>query len=217
MRATLAILTAALLLAGCTITTDDAASAPASATATAETVVTAPGAADVVGMTLDAAQDVLSDFDVVPIDASGDDRMVIVAGNWTVTGQAQDGMTVTLEVLKTSELDAPDDTTTDASASDLGAAVDAALKAELGVDAYTEVSNSDWIPYIASIETLGHSTVAVTMQVTGESEEWGETIAMRILNLTGGAVPELEWVQVNDATGNPLGQVSRSESALLGG
>lgn len=171
------------------------------------------------GMRLDQALADLRDaglWDIVWEDESSEGRIVVDQTNWTVTRVVVVGDEITLKVLKTEELNqpTPSETTEAAPSEDLAQRVDAELKTQLGISEYSQMPDSDWVPYIASIEQVSSMTVVVTLQLTNVDDAYLEGVALKVMNLVGGNVSDVEWVQVNSADGN-TGQVNRADAPAL--
>lgn len=72
-----------------------------------------------------------------------------------------------------------------------------------------------WTCFINGIEPLTDGTILVTLQITENDKEHGNEVARNIFNLTGLQHPELQFVQVNNATDDVLANVSRKTIPLL--
>jgi len=157
------------------------------------------------------------------VDATGKGRSVFQPNNWKVTGQSiregdpiNKGDTVTLEVLKDgekpgaaepkvpkSEPEAPkpkfDDET-------YAASVRQSILDGAGLTSFTEACGQgiDWICYIADVSASTDSIVIVTVQISEKDKAFGARVARSVYNFAGGDHPNLEWVQVNNASGNVI-------------
>jgi hypothetical protein len=209
MKRLAAALVAVLLLAGCS----------SAAPATLELP-------DVVGMQGDAARDTLEELGVDVEWYAGGQEMVDEA-EWTVDSQdpaagadVAEGDSVTLTVSKPDDAIEEPSETPDAAAEPLAATVEAELKSAWGVESFTDgLTGPDpellnW--YISSIEDGSPGIVNVTVQVGADSTTTDEVklLSERIMNLTCGVIPDLEWVVVATADGALLEQTGRIQSAL---
>lgn len=117
----------------------------------------------------------------------------------------------------------PAGTVEQSTAAPIASAVEAELKTAWAVenfsDGLTDPSKDptqlNW--YIADIEDGATGTVHVTVQVTQDevTPEALKQLSLNILNLTGIAIKDLDWVVVKTADGNVTEQSQRSESPLL--
>lgn len=98
-------------------------------------------------------------------------------------------------------------------------AVEAALKETFMVEeSWQETCASvpdGWSCYIADISAQSDDVLLVVLQISERDEELGDQAGRAIFGLVGEQFPEIRWVQVNNATNDVIGNVSRNDIPLL--
>ena len=93
--------------------------------------------------------------------------------------------------------------------------VEKAVLAEFQVKSFTQMcGEADWACAITEIRDTADGVVTVHVQESLSKSEARE-IARRVFGLSGGEVPDLQWVAVEDTSGGVQGQVQRSEIPIL--
>lgn len=71
-----------------------------------------------------------------------------------------------------------------------------------GLDTITQACERgiDWICYISEITSTAKSVATVTVQIVESDKEFGSTVARGVYAFASAAHPQLERVQVNNAT-----------------
>lgn len=93
--------------------------------------------------------------------------------------------------------------------------VEKAVLAEFQVKSFTQMcGEADWACAITEIRDTADGVVTVHVQESLSKSEARE-IARRVFGLSGGEVPDLQWVAVEDTSGGVQGQVKRSDMPML--
>lgn len=98
------------------------------------------------------------------------------------------------------------------------AKIEADVLEALGVDSWQDACDSSpdgWACYVADMSAVSDSTLIVSLQITEKGKELGERAGVALLNLVGSDHPGLAWVQVNNAAGKVLANVSRADAPLV--
>ncbi|OFV76944.1 hypothetical protein [Rhodococcus erythropolis] len=99
----------------------------------------------------------------------------------------------------------PTETATTTTSSDLGeyaASIETSLLQGAGLDTITQACERgiDWICYISEITSTATSVVTVTVQIVESDKEFGNAVARGVYDVASTAHPQLERVQVRNAT-----------------
>ncbi|MGG7104756.1 hypothetical protein [Rhodococcus sp. 24CO] len=75
-----------------------------------------------------------------------------------------------------------------------------------GLDTTTQACEQgiDWICYISEITSSTESAATVTVQIVESDKEFGSTVARGVYTLAGATHPQLERIQVNNATDDTI-------------
>lgn len=201
---------AVVVLAGCSGASSDASDAPPPA----EPVAAAPAPPDVVDLRLDEARELLDGFEVVEVDASGEDRGVWSPANWIVIAQSVDGDVVTLDIVNERDAaEAEEAAERDAAEAEQAAELDAAEAEREALEAATNgVSESDAksacrnaaeAEFIYGVDY--HSIMGVlNVEHSADAQEWFIKVEATVNNASGAEFSLMTECTVSTATGSPV-------------
>lgn len=200
-------------------TTTTTSSPPPTTIAAPQTIATP----DLTGMPLD---DAISELTAAGLEHTAIDiiegRSIIVRSNWVVVEQTPPagfpllaGESVDLGVARPDEVDGANNGGSGGSDGDgvelTPDALASALAASWGRQTLIETcEDGSSFCFISDISISAGSFAIITAQIAERDEAFGENLASNVFTMVGLQFPDLEWVQVNNATGDVLANVQRS-------